>query len=76
MTKITAQKFHRKFEQDVRTGLVTKREKVIESVKYKVVPCLGCQKPLKMSYGQIVFWHRGCRTSGRYRMKRDLAGKL
>ncbi len=73
MSHITALKMNRLFEKS-KTG-VFKRKEPIPTIPNKTVPCLGCGDPLVMKFGQIVFWHRECRTKTRLRMHRDLKGK-
>jgi len=34
--------------------------------------CQQCKKELKQSRGQIVFWHKECRTKGREKYRRHL----
>lgn len=71
MTKITILALNRKFEKKGGVEAPTRRADKIEALPGRMIPCVVCKNPVAQSIGQIVRFHKECRTKGRKMMKRS-----
>jgi len=62
MTKATQTKIERRYVKDPKGNLV-KRYKTLPAAPTMEQGCKICKKPMKVSVGQIAFYHKECRRN-------------